>query len=112
MSTNATIIEKTFNDLGDEIYRAIYLHWDGYPSHAFEQLKEGYSTPEEVEELINLGDCSEIYVERERCKFYNRDKGQPWDEVKPEVSQDLSELLSFYGNTFNYLFEDGNWRVI
>ena len=56
MSTSAAIGIK----LPDGTVRAIRLNWDGYVAHAGAILGGWYKTAEEVNDLIALGDFSEI----------------------------------------------------
>lgn len=80
-------------------YRSfIYCHWDGYPEHNGEILKKYYKDPKKVDELISLGDISSLaeninpdstkphnFEERQEnvVVAYHRDRGEPWEEVKP-----------------------------
>ena len=40
------------------LWLGIYCHWDGYPDGVGAELKENYSTYEDILNLILLGDCS------------------------------------------------------
>lgn len=78
----------------------IYCHWDGYPEHNGEILKKYYKDPKKVDELISLGDISVLSenVNPDPSKphnfdnkqenvvvAYHRDRGEPWEDVKPMV---------------------------
>jgi hypothetical protein len=39
-------------------YRAVYCHWDGYPSHHMPILQQHYGTADAVRDLIRPGDIS------------------------------------------------------
>lgn len=110
-------------------HRAIYCHWDGYPSHMLPLLEEFYNTPEKVEELIDLGSLS--YLD-ERVKpnkgeehsfqkpadgvtvAYHRDRGEDWKNTSPEEWSTLTELLNSLKESwveYLYVFADGVWFV-
>lgn len=117
MSTNATIsvVHK------DGTVNTIYLHWDGYPSHALVTLEKWYDTYEKVAELVALGDLSQLHASSlcpvghsyetpvKGCSIaYGRDRGEC--EIAPRAYDDLEA----YGNRtevqqYNYLFKNGQW---
>lgn len=119
MSTHAAIIEKT----AEGNYRGIYLHYDGYPSHALEVLTAHYNTPEKVSELIDLGDLSCLYErpnpqgshsydgvrEQGVCVAYHRDRGENLSIAVCDSLQEIKKLID--GHHF-YLFADGIWKSI
>lgn len=45
--------------------RAVYCHWDGYPSHQLPILEEHYPTLSKVRELIRPGSMSALRTERD-----------------------------------------------
>ena len=47
MSTKSKIAIK----VGDNKYKHIYSHWDGYPEHHVPILKNNYNTEKKVEKL-------------------------------------------------------------
>lgn len=53
MGTRSFIAQKT-----EDGYRAIYCHWDGYPSWNGRILHTHYSDPAKLTALLNLGDIS------------------------------------------------------
>jgi hypothetical protein len=119
MSTNSTIAVKTNNG-----YKAIYCHWDGYPSYMYPMLRDWYGSEERARALVALGDASSINKrllpsqdsmhsfdkpEEDVCVFYHRDRGEPWTQNEPEfyLTQDEVIKKQFYV----YIFEDGCWHV-
>ena len=72
MSTNATIRIKR----EDGTKKALYLHHDGYVESAGVILQMFYNTPEKIEELLNMGDCSSLESTIEKSTFFNRDRGE------------------------------------
>ena len=53
MGTRSIIAKRD----GDAV-RAIYCHWDGYPSGVGATLLEHYQDPEKIDRLLTLGDIS------------------------------------------------------
>lgn len=56
MSTRSFIAKQ----IGDDQYRTIYCHSDGYLTYNGAMLVDHYNTPEVVDELLNLGDISSL----------------------------------------------------
>ena len=113
MGTRSRIAVK----VGD-IYRSIYCHWDGYPSHHFPILAEHYATQEAAELLVSFGDASSL---NERCVpvgahsygspekgctvYYGRDRGEADTGYRETTS-----LRQIPAEELIYVFEDGVWR--
>ena len=96
MGTRSTIALE----FADGTVQQVYCHWDGYLDHNGAILKEHYSDPFKLRELIDLGDLSSLrptigekhsfsqfeLPEAERkafeklvenmCTFYTRDRGE------------------------------------
>ncbi len=117
MSTNSNISIKT-----DKGYETIYCHNDGYPSYMYPMLRDWYGTEERAKALVALGDASYIekrlvpsrdsdhhfdHPEEEVCVFYHRDRGEPWEQVKPYIYTKQALCHQYYV----YIFEDGEWHV-
>lgn len=121
MSTNATIARHNKDGSIDEIY----LHWDGYPEHAYEILKQHYTTQEKVDELIALGDLSVLAkntdvksdmpvpegVEhtydtpvKDVCIAYGRDRGETGTEAKNVPMLQVEDFRSYA-----YVWSNGTW---
>lgn len=119
MGTSSCIAVKMCNK-----YRAVYCNMDGYIEWNGRILFENYNTHEKVEKLVSLGDISSLNPSTE-CPdghtydtpvkgysvFYNRDRGEDWDDVKYEDFDSYNELVDFYSTGFNYVFSDGVWTV-
>lgn len=107
MSTHAIIA------ISDGInIRAIYVHFDGYPSHTGKILKEDFNTSEKIHGLIDLGDLSCIDSSYESCVAYGRDRGEK--DVFSKSFASLSDLVAYgksYYAAYIYLFEDNRWVV-
>lgn len=120
MSTRSTLGIRLENGK----VKAIYCHWDGYPSNQKPLLKH-YTTKEQVEELIALGslsvlgeeigvkhpfdveidytkDIGAIILQRKEyeekygkmCRAYHRDRGEKWKDVKPRNFNSIAEWKS------------------
>ena len=107
------------NPDGTVIY--IYCHWDGYPEHNGQLLKNYYSDLDKVQELIALGDLSVLgkeigqkqdfnnreTINKDWCLAYGRDRGEE-SEAK---TVPMEEFL--FGTTgvvdYKYLFTKGRW---
>jgi len=99
----------------------VYCHWDGYIEHNGKILLEHYSNPKKLEELLSLGDLSQLgpnigekhpfEESTKNCKFYGRDRGEK--DVQAENFKDFEEMLDKAGfQEYNYILRnDGNWYV-
>jgi hypothetical protein len=118
MSTHSNISIKT-----DKGYETIYCHFDGYPSYMYPMLRDWYGTEERAKALVALGDASSINrrltpsqgsahcfdkPEEDVCVFYNRDRGESWEDNAPVVQPSKQEAVRCY---YSYVFEDGAWHV-
>ena len=115
----------------DGSIKSIYCHFDGYPDGVGATLKEHYTDPKKVEELINLGDISSLgtfYDKKLAEKSWNEmDKPEnltvPYtdrgDEYHVRVDKDINEFIKKIGDCcedYTYLFEkdyDGvyKWKI-
>jgi hypothetical protein len=116
MSTKAIIAKKT-----KEGYKAIYVHWDGYPEHTGKILKQYYKNPQKVDELIKLGNLSFLGKEigskqdfnnpnYDYVLAYGRDRGEK--NTKAKHLKDLKELLNFTSEScaeYYYIYQNGDW---
>lgn len=111
---------------GERFINGVYCHWDGYITGNGKLLHEHYSTIEKIEKLVALGDMSSlkptIGVKHDFAKpadgdgttFYNRDRGEEWEHVKPGRYVSLAKLLETEekrGVEYVYLFKNGSWQV-
>ena len=106
----------------DEKIRSVYVHWDG--STHLPILKKYYNSQEMAESLILLGDLSVLAPRlspkmgenhsfdnpvKDICVAYCRDRGEPWDDEKPEISfYDTKKVINKITNVthgFN-MFDD------
>ena len=72
-----------------DVVKAVYCHWDGYLSHNGEILRDHYSDPFKLAELIAIGDLSSLAPSIDKpaghdfnkpvegyTVFYARDRGE------------------------------------
>ena len=111
MSTRANICQE----YADGSVRVIYLHSDGYPEYAGHILKKFYKTPDDVTNLINLGDLSQIDTETDHCVAYSRDRGEPFEDVEPRTYDSMKEYLSDIAFdidwVYTYNMESERWTI-
>lgn len=122
MATRSTISIK--DSLG--FISTIYCHWDGYPEHNGEILKNHYKDNSKVHELINLGDISFLQPnvspeENVHHDFenpaddvtiaYSRDRGEKYNHAR--VSTNFQEWLEQPGQDYDYIyiFIDRKWYI-
>jgi hypothetical protein len=117
----------------DGSYTGVYCHWDGYLSHNGRILEENYTTEEKIRELMALGSISSLREEiGEQHPFdspimmddaayladvlygrmttaYGRDRGET--DVAAITRPTLHLLMEHIGQEYNYVWEDGSWKV-
>lgn len=90
----------------DGTVRAVYIHFDGYPSGVGAELLKDFNTPELINARLDKGDGSTLYD-----GFY---KGRGETGVDVHVFSSKEEYLTerITGDTeYQYLYEDGTWNV-
>ena len=119
MSTPCIIAVKT-----EEGCQAIYCHFDGYSDYMWPLLNEHYNSEELARSIVALGDASYITEklwpnshyhsfsnpEPGVSIFYHRDRGEPWDFVKPELYESEFKLLGL--QPYIYVFMNGHWEEL
>ena len=99
--------------------RAVYCHWDGYPSHNGKILLNHYDE-NKTKELLDLGDLSSlgpnIGTKHEfdarpegECTFYGRDRGEP--DVSAKLFKTEEEFLKGGYVSYCYLLRNDGWYV-
>lgn len=116
MATQCGIAIKT-----EKGYDTIYVHSDGYPDYMWPMLTENYNSEELAAKLVGFGDASYIDEKLEPTEdfhkfgtpeprvsmFYHRDRGEDWEDVKPECYNKKEIFNQFY---YSYIWEDGSWH--
>ena len=107
-------IGKTNSD-GTVTY--IYCHYDGYPSHHGEILKEHYKTEAKVNALMELGDLSVLGPEIGEKQDFNNTQSNNWclaygrDRGESNVSANTAPLEEIIGDQdYTYIYDNGEWR--
>jgi len=121
MSTRSTIAIVN----PDNTVRSIYCHWDGYPENNGRILNEHYTSPEKINELMDIGCISSLapevhpspesehsYESRQEgvVVAYGRDRGDEGTEAQSFVSE-AEYRIDNDNQEYNYLYKDGVWRV-
>lgn len=118
MSTRSTVGAIQRNGL----IKAIYVHFDGYPSGVGYTLKKFYNTAEKVEELLNLGDLSslgESIGEKQNpasrvsgsCLAYGRDYGER--NTSASYFPSINKWIRYFEDAqYAYLFNGGVWEIV
>jgi len=102
MATRSIIAVKT----EDNNYTTIYTHWDGNPDTRYPILVKGYTTQEQAEELVSMGDASVIKETIEECVFYGRDRNE--DDVAAKTVKYLKDIVF---QEFLYVWDTDEWKV-
>ncbi len=118
MSTRSYIAMKT----GENTYRAVYCHYDGYLEYNGRMLLEHYNTQGRVEKLLDLGCISSLREKLEpdagnhHCfdtpdedvtVFYGRDRGEKGQEAVVCTKEQLTDPHSWI--EYVYVFDNGTW---
>ena len=117
MATRSTITAK----LSNGIWKSVYCHWDGYPSHNGKILHERYNTQERVDALLEHGDMSVLGAHCDKPEghsfndpvddatiYYGRDRGE--EGVEGKTGATFEE--AFRGaEEFNYVWDGSRWTV-
>ena len=116
MSTNAIIGKLQ----ADGTVRSVYLHHDGYFSHAGRILRTFYRTEKRIDALLVLGNLSGLgpspygkdastsqALDKLHCRAYIRDYGRKEKEEKAEIFP--NKELFFAGGEIAYLYDNGRW---
>lgn len=113
-------------EVGDNRYKTIYCHFDGYPDYNGKMLLEYYDDRVRVEKLLELGDLSSLgkkidpdpnlphsfdYHERQEdvCVFYGRDRGDEGAAARIMTMEELDDPENW--TEYVYIFNrDGEWK--
>ena len=113
-------------EIGDDQYRTIYCHSDGYLTYNGAMLVDHYNTPEAVDELLNLGDISSLgerpnpdldrphrfdYDMRQEgvTVAYSRDRGDKNTEARVMSLAELDDPNNW--TAYVYIFtQDNEWK--
>lgn len=96
----------------------IYCHFDGYPEHNGNILKEHYQDMDKVNALMKLGDLSSLGQDigekhdfenrvRDWCHAYGRDRGESRVSV---TTSKFEDLLHDDAVDYLYVFDGDYWE--
>jgi hypothetical protein len=130
MATRSTIALE----FADNTVQQVYCHWDGYLENNGQLLRNNYTDPFKLRELIDLGDLSSLKPEvgvahpfgyhgtdisaeeyedkyGNMCTFYGRDRGEAGTEAK-KFADYADYVENFCHEEYAYILrKDGNWYV-
>lgn len=98
-----------------------YCHWDGYISHNGRILKDHYTDPQKIHQLLSLGSLSSLRPEigekqdfdkptnENWCVAYGRDRGET--DVGPITYLNVKDWLDQGKQEYNYLWMGDEWLV-
>jgi hypothetical protein len=104
-------------ELKDGSLLSIYSHWDNYPEHNGRILRTHYNTREKVTSLIDGGDVSSLWTDKDwngnewsDCKYQALTYAMRGDDCPPRLDADLCEyLLPDNSEEYAYVFRNGEW---
>ncbi len=103
-------------------FKGAYCHWDGYLEHVGRLLREHYTDPAKIAELIEHGDISSLDAEISQphdfdsrpdgqTTFYGRDRGE--NNCGPTSRKTRRAIMSYAnrcGCEYFYIFKNGGWK--
>lgn len=119
MATRSTIAKEN----ADGTITSVYCHFDGYPAGVGQTLKDHYTDPAKIDQLLALGDLSVLDAEIGDsndfdnridgiCLFYGRDRGETGIYALPHMDIDgWMAVREDSGCEYGYLWKDGMWRT-
>ena len=101
--------------LSDDSILSVYHHWDGNPEWLGRILNTHYNSKNKVEELIDGGDMSSCWSDRDLYLQKLSENGpcyysQRGEDCPPRLDTDLGEyLLPDNSEQFAYVFRNDQW---
>ena len=119
MATRSTIAKLN----PDGSLTSVYCHWDGYPDGVGATLRQHYTNPSKIDQLLALGDLSVLDAEigdsndfenrvEGICLFYGRDRAE--NGIDALVHANVEEWLAFRkgsGCEYGYLWDGSEWTT-
>ena len=99
--------------VGKDIYRMVFCHYDGYLDGVGKTLLENYQDQSTLDELLEMGDMESLDNTIYRCHFYGRDNG--WEPHACASRFMTLKNLKHQGISIEYIYWmglDGKWRYI
>jgi hypothetical protein len=102
-------------ELADGSVLSIYSHWDNYPEHNGRILRTHYNTREKVSTLIDGGDVSCLWTDKDwngkewnDCKYKALTYAERGEDCPPRLDANKYDYLA-EGEEYAYLFANGEW---
>ena len=102
-------------ELSDGSILSIYSHYDNYPAWAGRILRTHYNTREKVEELVDGGDVSCLWTDKDwdgnewsDCKYQALTYAMRGQDCPPRIDKNMKVFLAF-GEEYSYIFRNGEW---
>lgn len=84
----------------DGTVSSIYCHFDGYVYGVGKTLFDSYQSREKLQEIINLGDISQLNKTPESSVAYHRDRGE--DLQEPIQHKSVEEFFESFEQQYAY----------
>ena len=104
--------------LSDGSILSVYSHWDNYPEWNGKKLKEHFNSYEQAAELIDGGDISSLWTDKdweqkemESRTLYYAERGET--DTEPNLDNSFQAFISGVKDSwadYAYLFADGEWK--
>jgi hypothetical protein len=102
--------------LKDGSVLSIYSHWDNFPEHNGRILRTHYNTREKVETLIDGGDVSCLWTDKDwngnqwsDCKYKALTYASRGEDCPPRLDKNLGEFLQ-NGEEYGYVYtQEEGW---
>jgi len=93
----------------DATVTGVYCHSDGYPTGVGSLLNKHYATPDDVRDLLALGDLSYLDTTTKKTSAYHRDRGESMEEPIFYSSLDTVGRPNDHAFEWFYVFTPGGW---
>ena len=104
--------------LSDGSILSVYSHWDNYPEWNGKKLKEHFDSYEKAAELIDGGDISALWTDKdweqkemESRTLYYSERGET--DTEPNLDNSFQAFIKGVNDSwadYAYLFADGEWK--
>jgi len=90
---------------------SIYCHWDGYPAEVGRILRDTYSNPNTLQQLLDLGDISVLKENLKDVIAYHRDMRE---DLSPNyIHSNVNSFQPAEYEEYGYvLTKDNEWLVV
>ena len=97
------------NPMERELYRAVYVHWDGHPESRYPLLRQYYNSEEAARSIVETGDMSSLATTLKESVVYG-----PEDATGPNDYDSFKELVEGARGSMGeylYLWDNNKWHV-